>query len=58
MRQSLIGGHNFPPVGHGPLSDLDGAELLVVGARQAEAALLPVAPRAASAEAVRRRGQR
>lgn len=46
------------PVGHGPLSDLDGAELLVVGAGQAEAALLPMTPRAARAEPVRRRGQR
>lgn len=32
------------PVDHWPLSDLNGAELLVVCAWQAEAALLPVAP--------------
>lgn len=32
------------PVDHWPLSDLYGAELLVVCAWQAEAALLPVAP--------------
>lgn len=46
------------PVGQWPLSYLYGAELLVVCAGQAEAALLPVAPGAARAEAVRRRGQR
>lgn len=46
------------PVGHWPLSYLYGAELLVVCAGQAEAALLPVAPRAARAESVRGRGQR
>lgn len=46
------------PVGHWPLSYLYGAELLVVCAGQAETALLPVASRAARAEAMRRRGQR
>lgn len=46
------------PVGNRPLSYLYGAELLVVCAWQAEAALLPVASGAARAETVRRRGQR
>lgn len=46
------------PVGHGPLSYLYGAELLVVCAWQAEAAFLPVASTAARAEPVRRGGQR
>lgn len=35
------------PVDHWPLSDLYGAEFLVVCAWQVETALLPVAPRAA-----------
>lgn len=43
------------PVGHWPLSDLDGAQLLVVCAGEAEAVLLPVAPGAARAQAVRGR---
>lgn len=43
------------PVGHWPLSNLDGAQLLVVCAGEAEAALLPVAPGAARAQAVRGR---
>lgn len=45
------------PVGHRSLSDLDGAQLLVVCAGQAEAALLPVASGAARAKALWRRGQ-
>lgn len=44
------------PVGHWSLSYLYGTELLVVCAGEAEAALLPVASRAARAEAVWRRG--
>lgn len=44
------------PVSHWPLSYLYGAELLVICAGQAEAALLSMASRAAWAQAVRRRG--